>query len=144
MSAPVMMESSRAPIDLPVAEQASGLNFLSIVRRRWPWVLVGVFIGVVGGLLAYSARPSIYQSNAQVLVIKKREGGTLGPTDGRMGMMEDYMATQATILKSEKVLTSAHEFYELRTKHVAKGGVDRSWLGEDQETFVRSPALRTT
>src|SRR5476649_214627 len=105
MSAPVI-ESNRTPVDLPVAEQASGLNFLSIVRRRWPWVLVGLFIGVVGGLLAYSTRPAVYQSNAQVLVVKKKESIS-GAGDMRMAYMEDYMSTQATILKSETVLTNA-------------------------------------
>lgn len=105
MSAPVL-ESSRAPVDLPAAEQAAGLSFLAIVRRRWPWVLVGLFIGIIGGLLAYSARPAVYQSNAQLLVVKKRENlPTAG--DARMGYLEDYMATQATILKSETVLTAA-------------------------------------
>lgn len=104
MSAPVI--DTRPVVELPAAEQASNLNVLGIVRRRWPWVLVGIFVGIVGGLLAYTARASVYQSNAQLLVVKKRE--TLGQAgDFRMNYMEDYMSTQATIIKSEKVLTTA-------------------------------------
>ncbi len=107
MSAPVMMESSRSMIDMPTTEPSAGLNFLAIVRRRWPWVLVGMFIGVVGGILAYAARPSIYQSNAQVLVVKKNDRTLGSGAETRTSMMEDYMSTQLTILKSEKVLTNA-------------------------------------
>ncbi|CAN5380986.1 polysaccharide biosynthesis tyrosine autokinase [soil metagenome] len=104
MSAPVL-DTARTPIDLPVADGVTGINFISIARRRWPWVLVGLLVGIVGGLLAYSSRPSIYQSNAQLLVIKKREG--LSSDGGRMAYMEDYMSTQSAILKSESVMMAA-------------------------------------
>lgn len=40
----------------------------------------------------------------------------------------------------ERVLTDPHKFNELRTKHVSKGYVDRSWLHQDSETFIHAPA----
>jgi len=102
-----VLDPSRAPVDLPVAEQTAGLNFLAIVRRRWPWVLVGLLIGIVGGLLAYTARPAVYQSNAQILVVKNRTDDFGIKDVGRSGYMEDYMSSQVTIIRSEKVLTNA-------------------------------------
>ncbi|MCC7192714.1 MAG: phytanoyl-CoA dioxygenase family protein [Phycisphaeraceae bacterium] len=39
----------------------------------------------------------------------------------------------------EQVLTDPFKFNELRTKHVPKGTVDRTWLYEDNETFINPP-----
>lgn len=102
-----MLDQSRAPVDLPITEPNAGLNFLAIVRRRWPWVLVGFFVGIVGGLLAYTARPPVYQSNAQILVVKNNPTLTPGGSASVMAYMEDYMSTQATLIKSETVLLNA-------------------------------------
>ncbi len=41
--------------------------------------------------------------------------------------------------RPESVLTNPHAFYDLRMKHVSKGYVDRSWLREDAETFIKPP-----
>lgn len=84
----------------------SGLNVLTMVQRRWPWLLLGAVLGAIGGFLLYSTRAPIYQSMAQVLVIKKRSDVSVG-TDSRSSFVEDYVATQVTLLRSERILVAA-------------------------------------
>jgi uncharacterized protein involved in exopolysaccharide biosynthesis len=69
------------------AETSTTPNFLVAAWRRWPWVLIGVVIGTAVGFLAlYLARAPVYQSGAQVLVVKKRSDVMTG-ADSRMALM---------------------------------------------------------
>jgi capsular exopolysaccharide synthesis family protein len=91
----------------PGVEADAAPNVLLAAWRRWPWVVVGVAVGVAVGFLAlYLARPRVYQSSAQILVIKKRADMTAG-TDARMSYLEDYVATQIPILRSEAIMQVA-------------------------------------
>ncbi len=90
--------------DLP--ETAGGTNILAMIQRRWPWLLLGAILGAIGGFLLFSTRAPIYQSTAQVLVIKKRSDVPVG-IDSRSSFVEDYVATQVTLLRSERILIAA-------------------------------------
>lgn len=105
----------RKPANEPPAEAfapietaaTGGTNFLLSAVRRWPWVLVGLLFGVVAGVFGlYLSRPNVFQSNAQVLVIKKR-ADAFGGSDARMMVLEDYVATQVSVIKSERIMATA-------------------------------------
>ncbi|MGL4422487.1 MAG: GumC family protein, partial [Gemmataceae bacterium] len=88
-------------------EPSVGNNFLAAVVRRWPWLVIGVVIGTLGGfLMLYLSRAPLYQSTAQVLVVKKRDMIS-GSNDTRMAYLEDYVATQVTLIKSERIMLEA-------------------------------------
>ncbi len=90
---------------LPDAEAlGGGLNPLHVLARRWPFLVVGLVIGAVVGVLLYVTAVPQYQSRAQVLVIKKGSDLTK-EGDGRM--VEDHVATQVTLIKSEKIRMAA-------------------------------------
>jgi capsular exopolysaccharide synthesis family protein len=93
----------------PADELAPTSNLFIAVLRRWPWLVIGVAIGVVGGLLFHMQRPPVYQSGAQLLVIKNRpEMATAGASgDARVAYVEDYVATQVTLLRSQRILELA-------------------------------------
>lgn len=96
--------------DLPSPEMESGSqspNFLFTIVRRWPLVLLGVISGVILGLAYYAQAAPVYESKAQVLVIKR--GGSLlsGGDTMRFSYMEDYVSTQQTLIKSKKVMGAA-------------------------------------
>lgn len=80
-------------------------NIFLTVLRRWPLVLLGLLIGVLGGLGFWAQSPPVYESKAQVLVIKKSP--VMIGESARFSYMEDYVSTQATIMKSKKVMRSA-------------------------------------
>jgi capsular exopolysaccharide synthesis family protein len=83
-------------------------NLLLGVLRRWPWLILGLAAGLVLGLLYHMQRPPVYQSTAQLLVIKNRpELTSTGASDARVQYVEDYVATQVVLLRSERILELA-------------------------------------
>ncbi|HET6574896.1 MAG TPA: Wzz/FepE/Etk N-terminal domain-containing protein, partial [Fimbriiglobus sp.] len=102
------MADDRTPdLDLPPDLDAptAGPSPLQVVARRWPLLAVGLVAGAVIGVLIHLASTPIYQSGAQLLVIKKRE--TLSASDARSAVVEDYVAAQMTLIKSEKIRRAA-------------------------------------
>lgn len=85
---------------------ASGFNPLQVLARRWPFLVAGVVLGAVVGALIYTTSPPQYESSAQVLVVKKRTE-LVKQGDIRVEMVEDYVATQVTLIKSEKIRLGA-------------------------------------
>jgi capsular exopolysaccharide synthesis family protein len=76
-----------------------------VVARRWPLIAVGLAFGAVLGVIIHIFSTPLYQSLAQVLVVKKRV--EVGAGDARVGVLEDYVATQVTLIKSEKIRREA-------------------------------------
>ena len=110
------MANSSAPLaervnDLPSPDYTEGAgqspNFLITVLRRWPLVLLGIIGGIIFGLAYYAQSAPVYESRAQVLVIKRGLGGIIGGDSARFSYMEDYVSTQQTLLKSKKVMKAA-------------------------------------
>ncbi len=106
--------SPAAPYAAPVAGPNSDAetapaspNVFLAVLRRWPWLLVGLVGGIAGGLLLHSQRVPVFQSNAQILVIKNRPVEVMngnGAAAAGVTVVEDYVATQVLLLKSDLVL----------------------------------------
>ena len=94
-----------APQSSPADGPAPPPNLLFGVLRRWPWLLLGLSAGLVLGLLYHMQSAPVYQSTAQLLVIKNRpEITSTGASDARVQFVEDYVATQVLYLKSERIL----------------------------------------
>jgi capsular exopolysaccharide synthesis family protein len=112
--AEVVMPAPAAVAAAPEEEIATPNVFVSALRR-WPWLVVGLVGGVALGLLIHMQRAPVYQSGAQLLVIKNRSevSGPGGGPDTRMMYVEDYVATQVTLLTSEQMLRlAAAKMYE--------------------------------
>jgi capsular exopolysaccharide synthesis family protein len=81
---------------------------LAGVVRRWPWLVLGLLIGLVVGILYHFQRPPVYQSTAQLMVLKNRpELVSGGASDARVQFVEDYVAGQVILLRSERILRRA-------------------------------------
>lgn len=108
-------ETSTIPTAEPIPEPtvdvsespASNQNLGMAIIRRWPWLVVGVIGGVVLGLLYHFQQSPIYQSNAQLLVIKNRPEVMSAGGNTSMTFVEDYVSTQVTLLRSEMILMIA-------------------------------------
>jgi capsular exopolysaccharide synthesis family protein len=74
-------------------------------------MLLGTVAGLLLGFLYHVQRPPLYQSSAQVLVIKTTPGvaATGQGADARVAYVEDYVATQVTLLTSDKILKPVAE-----------------------------------
>ena len=82
----------------------SPLGVLVPILRRWPLLLLLAVAGAVGGFLAYSRRPAVYESVARLQVSKRYDAGA---SDGKVLYLEDYVATMTQIIASDKVLGAA-------------------------------------
>jgi polysaccharide biosynthesis transport protein len=106
--------------DMPQTQPNQGApNLLWIAWSRKSLIVLGIVVGVVLGSLYYVQRKPIYQSTAQVLVVKKRPDATpiLGE-DARMGYYEDYLSTHSVLIKSPVIVGRAvkkHNLQDLQT-----------------------------
>ncbi len=84
-------------------------NFAQVLWQRRGLLVFGGIVGAALSLLAYSQRPSVYRSSAQVLVVKKQEANALSVAGGdpRMAVMEDYVATHLIVIRSQAVIGMA-------------------------------------
>src|SRR3954471_14463605 len=84
------------------------LSLWSVVPRHKWFVLFGVVVGMIVGGLAYLQAAPVFQSSAQVLVIKKRPDVVMqNPAEQRNVYAEDYLATHTILIQSEEVLGRA-------------------------------------
>ncbi len=95
-------ESAEAPTGIPAR------NPLQIAWQRKPLVLLGLLVGVAGAFLVNAQRPPVYQSAAQVLVVKKRSDVLpIAGGDPRAGYYEDFLSTHLTLIRSPLVVEKA-------------------------------------
>lgn len=92
------------------AQQPLPPNLLLATLRRWPWLVLGIAAGLVFGLIYHMQRAPVYQSTAQLMVLKNRpEIVASGTGDARVQLVEDYVAGQVILLQSERILKIAAE-----------------------------------
>jgi capsular exopolysaccharide synthesis family protein len=86
--------------DAPATSFAPGL--LSIAWQRKSLLVLGLVVGVGAGALFYAQRTPVYESSAQILVVKKRPDALpiAGLDTARLSVFDDYVPTHLAILKS--------------------------------------------
>ncbi|MBA4190140.1 MAG: hypothetical protein C0467_19320 [Planctomycetaceae bacterium] len=99
----------QAPVQMPAQAPApEPPNLMLGVLRRWPWLVLGLSVGLVLGLLFHMQRTPIYQSSAQLMVVKSRPDLVAGGAgDARVQYVEDYVGPQVILLGSEAILKVA-------------------------------------
>lgn len=99
------------------------MNLLQIAWQRRSLVMLGVVGGLIVGGIAYVQKPPTYQTNAQLIVIKK-QGNPLSGTDPdpRQSYYEDYVSTHQVVIKSPVVVANAVQKRNL-TQLTAMNGV---------------------
>ena len=88
----------------PRTREGGGL--LDLAWQRKSLLLLGVFVGLAAAILYYAKAQRVYESNAQVLVVKKRPDEVTG-LDTRNLAIEDYVATHQTLLRSPVIVEKA-------------------------------------
>jgi capsular exopolysaccharide synthesis family protein len=87
---------------------SSSANLLQVFWRHRFLVLLGGVAGLVLGGLVYTQRPAVYQSSAQVLVVKKRSDALpMAGGDPRLSFYEDYVSTHLVLIRSPLVIHRA-------------------------------------
>lgn len=103
-------------IDTPTAR--SNTSLMTVVWQRKSLVILGVVIGMVVGTLIYANRTPVYQSNAQVLIVKRTTapGTTPGGMSATAAFIEDYMSTQAVLLRSQVIAERTANSEKIKTR----------------------------
>jgi capsular exopolysaccharide synthesis family protein len=112
------MQQNSFDYGLDEPQEASGAgtsrSLWQVVWQRKSLVLLGVVVGLVVGGLAYLQRPSVYQSSAQVLVLKKQSDMPISATDARgFAPLDDYVSTHLVLIRSPLIISRAVEKHHL-------------------------------
>jgi capsular exopolysaccharide synthesis family protein len=83
-------------------------NLWAITWQHKALVLLGVTVGLILGGLAYVQTTPVYQSGAQMVVIKRHPNDVIPTTiDQRESYYDDYLSTHVVLIQSDKVLKLA-------------------------------------
>jgi len=92
------------PDAVPAAPAAGSFrpHLLMVLWQRKLLVSLGVVVGLVLAALYYAQATPVYQSTAQVLVVKKRSSDAVPVAGGdpRVTVMEDYLSSHLVVLRS--------------------------------------------
>jgi capsular exopolysaccharide synthesis family protein len=91
---------------------------MQIVWQRKSLVILGLVIGLVLGSLFYAQRTPVYQSHAQVLIVKRSPAtpASANTVSAQMMFVEDYMSTQSVLLKSQVIASRTAHSDKVRRK----------------------------
>ncbi len=84
----------------------AGFSLFQIAWRRKALVLLGLALGIGAGALYCARATPLFESKAQVLVVKKRPDDVTG-VDTRHSSVEDYVPTHQVLLKSPLIIERA-------------------------------------
>lgn len=79
---------------------AAGRGFLVVAWQRKLLIALSIAVALAAGTLYYNEASPVYESTAQILVVKKRPDTVTG-MDTRNLAIEDYVATHQALLKSQ-------------------------------------------
>jgi capsular exopolysaccharide synthesis family protein len=108
------MSSGTAQFDDLTSEQA-GFSYSAVAQMAWrrkSLLALGLAVGLVLGSLHYARQTPIYQSSAQVLVVKKRPDALPSSMTGAL-YSEDYLSTHVALIRSPLVIERAVAKWEL-------------------------------
>ena len=95
--------------DSDMSEAAEPLSLLSLGRAIWrrKWlVALGTVVGLSIGALYFAQSVPVYESSAQVLVVKKRPEAIVGQ-NAHLSHFEDYADTHRTLIQSPLIIERA-------------------------------------
>src|ERR1700677_3091335 len=95
------------PEALEPAASNTTFNPIQLVWKHKGLVVLGVVIGTVLGALYYAQARPVYQSAAQVLVVKKRPDALPMPGSESRGISEDYLGTHQVMIKTPQIIGGA-------------------------------------
>src|SRR5262249_24122137 len=111
-----------------------GPGLWQIAWQRKSLIALGVVASLVLGALYYAQRQPVYQTNAQVLVIKKRPDALpAAGSNAQMAYFEDYVSTHVALMKSPLIVERAVEKSGLKNL--------RSLAGEGEAVQAILPSL---
>jgi uncharacterized protein involved in exopolysaccharide biosynthesis len=91
---------------LPAEFNWEPATLLSIGWQKKRQILIGMVIGIAAGVALAQILPRVYQSSAQITIVKKRPDAMTGSDARHMGS-EDFFAPPQELLKSSTIINAA-------------------------------------
>src|SRR5438552_8596229 len=111
-----MPEADRIKPDFSPETGASPNQWLWIAWQRWPWIIVGLTIGLTGGAFYLHQSKPVYRSTAQVFVIRKHpEVLTTVMGQDAHQPLEDYLSSHLVLIKIPANIQHTLEKAELQS-----------------------------
>jgi capsular exopolysaccharide synthesis family protein len=106
---------SNEPAAFEATYRAGSRGILEMAWRRKALLALGLAVGLLLAGLIYARATPVYESSAQVLVVKKRPDNLPLPgAEGRPPALEDYLATHQVLVRSPLIVGRAVEKGKLR------------------------------
>ncbi len=90
---------------------ASGPSPWQVLWQRKAYVALGTVIGLVLGVLYWSMAPKVYESTAQIWVLKKQPDasltGDMASAAATFNASEDFLSTHRTLIRSAVIVSDA-------------------------------------
>jgi capsular exopolysaccharide synthesis family protein len=110
-------------VPAPSALSQAGRGLLEIAWRRKALLALGIALGLIVGAFVFARTTPVYQSKAQVMVVKKRPDNVTG-IDTRNLAIEDYVASHQALLKSPLIAERAVHQRDLHSLECLAGQAD--------------------
>lgn len=120
------------------------------VLARWPWLVVGIILGVLGGLYYFSKAPKIYEATSTLVVTQ--QGGDVGGVGNSSGLdtrSTEGMNTLALRITNLEFLERVAEVLKNNETAMREGFIppevdwlpawSRDWLGDTEEATPPDP-----
>jgi capsular exopolysaccharide synthesis family protein len=98
---------SAPPDEFGITGEAPYGNLWSSIWRRKSLLAFGIVVVIAAGALHYSRLKPVYESRAQVLVVKKQADAGMPQGSYAASYVEDYVSAHATLIKSPLIVTRA-------------------------------------
>ncbi|MGF1579456.1 MAG: polysaccharide biosynthesis tyrosine autokinase [Gemmataceae bacterium] len=97
------------------AEDSAGpAKILQVLWRHKYLVILGSLVGLVLGGVYYVRTPPVYQTSTQVMVIRKSSSSLMSRSNAQMVVIQDYLPSHITALKSPLIVKEAVKRHDLR------------------------------
>jgi len=121
----VTLDAQQVAAEEPESAPLNGaLNFAWLVWQRKWMLAVGGTLGLVLGLLYYARQPPVYQSSAQVLVVKKQPDLPIQGVDSRQLYYDDYLVTHQMLIRSPVIIKRSVQKFQLESLKSFEGQGD--------------------
>lgn len=99
----------------PSVEQgASTGKIFQVLWRHKYLILLGGIVGLVLGGIYYVRSAPVYQTTTQIMVIRKSNGNVMGQGNSQMVVVQDYLPSHITALKSPLIVKEAVRRHDLK------------------------------
>jgi polysaccharide biosynthesis transport protein len=120
----------------------TGRSLSEIAWTRKSLIFLGVVVGSIIGLIYYVRTTPVYQTKAQLLVVKKRPDTFTG-IDTRNLSIEDFVATHKTLIESPTIIEGAIQRRQLATLESLVGAEDLTELIQKSLVVARNRSSGT-